>query len=226
MGVIRRCAQSWTTFDIQPTIAYRIFDRLSFGASLDIQYASARLTQAIDFGLAAQPLLGTFYANVRGSSARCHAVGLRECRLSAGRTLRRFRSDRRRLELGYTLGALLEYGRVARTVSFRRAISAPASAPESMHVLEGRGDFRRVPVITAPGAPAQFPVPNALQNVFFAQDASAKLDLPEIVRLGVYQRFAQRFAIMGDVTWTHWKSFADGAHRVLKSRHAGQRPAD
>src|SRR5580704_18862201 len=40
-----------TTFDIQPTIAYRLFDRISLGASLDIQYASARFTQAIDFGL-------------------------------------------------------------------------------------------------------------------------------------------------------------------------------
>src|SRR5260221_7278350 len=38
------------TFDIQPTIAYRIFDRISVGASLDIQYASARLSQAVDFG--------------------------------------------------------------------------------------------------------------------------------------------------------------------------------
>src|SRR5260221_7217031 len=38
------------TFDIQPTIAYRIFDRISVGASLDIQYASARLSQAVEFG--------------------------------------------------------------------------------------------------------------------------------------------------------------------------------
>src|SRR5579864_7101212 len=51
-----------TTFDIQPTIAYRIWDRLSFGAGLDIQYVSARLTQAIDFGLAAQPPLANFFA--------------------------------------------------------------------------------------------------------------------------------------------------------------------
>src|SRR5215471_15598887 len=33
-----------TTFDIQPTLAYRVFDRLSFGESADIQYASARLS--------------------------------------------------------------------------------------------------------------------------------------------------------------------------------------
>ena len=49
-----------TTFDIQPTIAYRVFDRLSLGASLDVQYASARLTEAIDFGLAGAQALGQF----------------------------------------------------------------------------------------------------------------------------------------------------------------------
>src|SRR5215472_10019812 len=33
------------TIDIQPTVAYRIWDRLSLGAGLDIQYVSARITQ-------------------------------------------------------------------------------------------------------------------------------------------------------------------------------------
>ena len=41
-----------TTIDIQPTVSYRI-DRLSFGAGLDVQRASARLSQTIAFGLAA-----------------------------------------------------------------------------------------------------------------------------------------------------------------------------
>ena len=47
-----------TVFDIQPTIAYRLFDRLSLGGSVDIQYASARISRAIDFGLAGAGLLG------------------------------------------------------------------------------------------------------------------------------------------------------------------------
>src|SRR5205807_2819101 len=51
------------TLDIQPTVAWR-WDRLSLGAGLDIQYASARLTQAIDFGLAAQAPLAQFYTGL------------------------------------------------------------------------------------------------------------------------------------------------------------------
>ncbi len=49
-----------TTIDIQPTLAWR-YGRFSIGAGVDIQYASARLSQAIDFGLAAQAPLAQFY---------------------------------------------------------------------------------------------------------------------------------------------------------------------
>jgi long-chain fatty acid transport protein len=52
--------------------------------------------------------------------------------------------------------------------------------------------------------PVQFPAPGALQGVFFDQNASARLDLPDILHLGIYQRFARHFAVMGDITWTHW----------------------
>ncbi|MEP6820781.1 MAG: outer membrane protein transport protein [Chthoniobacterales bacterium] len=193
-----------TTFDIQPTVAYRLFDRLSLGASLDIQYASARLTQAIDFGLAAQPLLGPFYARVpaqfRGATQLAYAnAGF----VPGGRDgVSEVTGDD--WSLGYTLGALLEYKKGGEDGFFQDGHLGASFRSGVDHVLEGRGDFRRVPVITAAGAPAQFPVPNAFQGVFFAQDASAKLDLPEIVHVSVYQRFAQRFAIMGDVTWTHW----------------------
>src|ERR1700722_7288068 len=57
------------TFDIQPTVAYRFLDRISIGAGLDIQYASARLSQAIDFGeIGAEPL-APFYAALPGRLA-------------------------------------------------------------------------------------------------------------------------------------------------------------
>ncbi len=206
-----------TVFDIQPTVAYRLFDRISLGAGLDIQRASARLTQAIDFGLAAQPLLGIFYS---GLPAALAAQGVppalipptvaatQQAYADAG-----FVPGRRDgvsevtgddWEVGYTLGGLLEYrkpndeallqeGRFG--VSYRSAID---------HVLNGKGEFRGVPAIAAPGAPVQFPVPGALQDVFFDQDALAAIDLPDILHFSIYQRFARRFALLGDISWTHW----------------------
>lgn len=58
-----------TTIDLQPTVAYWMFERLSFGASFDAQYASARLSQAIDFGLAAQSPLAQFYTGLPAALA-------------------------------------------------------------------------------------------------------------------------------------------------------------
>lgn len=206
-----------TAFDIQPTVAYRFLDRVSLGIGLDIQRASARLTQAIDFGLAAQPLLGAFYA---GLPAALAAQGVppeligptitatQQAYAAAGFIpggsdgVSEVEGDD--WSVGFTLGAMLEYrkgndssflqeGRFG--VSYRSAID---------HSIEGTADFRGVPAITAPGAPVQFPVPGALQGVFFDQNASAQLALPDILHFSIYQRFARQFALLGDITWTHW----------------------
>lgn len=193
-----------TTFDIQPTVAYRIWNRLSFGAGLDIQYASARLTQAIDFGLAAQQPLAQFF----GALPPVLVPPTRVAYLNAGffpgglDGVSEVHGDD--WSVGFSFGALAEYmkgdeeaffqeGRFG--VSFRSAID---------HTIQGPADFRRVPLITAPGAPVQFPAPGLFQSIFFNQDATAQLDLPSILHFSVYQRFDRQFAFLGDVTWTEW----------------------
>jgi long-chain fatty acid transport protein len=192
-----------TTFDIQPTVAFRR-DWISMGAGLDIQYASARLTQAIDFGLAAQPPLAQFFAALppflRGPTQLAY---LNAGFFPAGRDgVSEVHGDD--WSVGFNIGALVEYmkgdeqsffqdGRFG--VSFRSAID---------HTIEGPADFRRVPLITAPGAPVQFPIPGLFRSIFFNQNATAQLDLPSILRVSAYQRFDCRFAVLGDITWTEW----------------------
>lgn len=206
-----------TTFDIQPTIAYRLFDRISLGASLDIQYASGRLTQAIDFGLAGAQLTGQFEQAlpallaaqgvpiaaippvVKATQQAYNNAGF----VPGGRDgISEVTGDD--WSVGFTLGAIFEYwkgnnqsffqdGRFG--VSYRSAIS---------HTLQGNVSFRDVPLITAAGAPLQFPQPNAFQDIFFDQSATAQLDLPEIYHFSLYQRFDREFAVMGDVAWTRW----------------------
>jgi long-chain fatty acid transport protein len=205
-----------TTFDIQPTIAYR-YGRLSLGASLDVQYASARLTQAIDFGLAGEQLLGRFEqalpallaaqgvpagaipSVIKATQQAYNNAGF----VPGGRDgISEVTGDDWRL--GFTLGAIFEYwkgddqsffqdGRFG--VSYRSGIS---------HTLKGNASFRDVPAIAASGAPVPFPQPNAFQDIFFDQNASAQLDLPEIYHFSLYQRFARQFALMGDISWTRW----------------------
>jgi long-chain fatty acid transport protein len=208
-----------STFDIQPTIAYRLFDRISLGASLDIQYASARFTQAIDFGLAGSQALGQFE---QALPALLAARGVPAAAIPGvvSATNQAFNNagfvpgghdgvtevTGNDWSVGFTLGAIFEYwkgddnsffqdGRFG--VSYRSGIS---------HNLKGTAEFRNVPVIAAAGAPVQFPQPNLFQNVFFNQDASAQLNLPEIYHFSLYQRFARQFAMMGDIAWTRWST--------------------
>lgn len=206
-----------TTFDIQPTVAYRFLDRISLGAGLDIQRASARLTQSIDFGLAAQPLLGAFYAGLPAALAAQNVpppligptiAATQQAYANAG-FLPGGRDGVAEVtgddwSLGFTLGALLEYRKGGDDSFFQEGRFGVSYRSGIDHTLTGRGEFRGVPLITAPGAPVQFPVPGALQGVFFNQNASAQLDLPDILHFSIYQRVAHQFGLMGDIAWTHW----------------------
>ncbi len=205
------------TFDIQPTVAYRFLDRISIGAGLDIQYASARLSQAIDFGEIGAETLAPFFAALPGRLAASGvplaaipgAVAATERAYSAAGFVPQAHDGVAEVQgddwsVGFTAGLVFEYlkgnelqflqdGRFG--FSYRSAID---------HTLKGPGQFRGVPSLTATGAPVQFPFPSALQDVFFNQGASAGLDLPAVYHFSLYQRFLQKFAVMGDIEWTRW----------------------
>ncbi len=105
---------------------------------------------------------------------------------------------------GYNLGALFQLGDDMRIgVAYRSHIKQD---------LEGTVSFAR-----------PFPVPNAGA----ARDGpvSASLDLPDTASVSVFQRFGDKWDLMGDITWTHWSRFkdltvvrGDGAHEVLETQ--------
>jgi long-chain fatty acid transport protein len=216
------------TLDIQPTVAYRILDRLSIGASLDIQYASARLSQAIDFGgIGANTLNTQFFPALPAAFAASGVpapfipgyVRATELAYAKAGFVPQGRDGISELHgddwsLGFTIGAIFEYlkgneiaflqeGRVG--FSYRSGIN---------HTIRGSAQFSGVPVITASGtfSPAPgvtlpipaFPAGNAFRNLFFDQNATAQLDLPEIYHFSLYQRFLQNFAILGDIELSRW----------------------
>lgn len=194
-----------TTLDLQPSIAYRFLDRFSVGANLDVQYASARFSHAIDFGaIGAGVLNQSFFpvvpAGIRPAVERAYAgAGF----VPQGRDgVSELSADG--WDLGFTVGGIFEYlkgdenpffqdGRIG--ISYRSGIT---------HDLSGSAEFRGVPALTAPGSPVQFPEPAALQGVLHNQSVSARLDLPEIYHFSIYQRFLHQFALLGDIAWTRW----------------------
>jgi long-chain fatty acid transport protein len=196
-----------STFDIQPSIAYRLWDRLSLGASVDIQYASARLSQAVDYGaIGGQVLASTFFPNVplpfRAAVANAYAnSGF----VPQGRDgVTELHGDD--WSVGFTVGGVFEYLKGDDTSVFQDGRFGVSYRSGITHDIDGTAEFRGVPTLTAAGLPAilQFPQPNALRNTFFTQSVKARLDLPEIYHFSVYQRFLRKFAVMGDINWTRW----------------------
>jgi long-chain fatty acid transport protein len=194
-----------STLDLQPSIAYRFLDRISIGANLDVQYASARFSQAIDFGAIGAGVLNQRFfpfvpAGIRAAVASAYAgAGF----VPQGRDgVSELSSDG--WSLGFTVGGIFEYlkgdenpffqdGRIG--ISYRSGIT---------HGLHGTAEFRGVPALTAPGSPVAFAEPAALQETFHDQSVSASLNLPDIYHFSVYQRFLHQFALLGDIAWTRW----------------------
>lgn len=107
------------TANIQPTVAYRVNDKLSIGGGVEAQYIKATLTSAVDFGTIC---LGSLPA------ATCSAL-----RLSPQGADGHARLTGDDWGYGYTLGALFEPIKSTRIgLSFRSKVD---------HTLEGDADF-------------------------------------------------------------------------------------
>jgi len=207
-----------TAFDIQPTVAYRLWDRLSLGVSLDIEYASARLSQAIDFGaLGLQQALTPFF-NALPTQLALQGVPAAAIPGVVAATERAFANNGfvpqgrdgvselsgSDWSVGFMLGGIFQYLKPGQALFFQEGRIGVSYRSGITHDIHGSVEFRGVPALTAPGSPVPFPAPDALQSVFVNQSATAGLELPEVYHFSIYQRFLQRFAVMGDVNWTRW----------------------
>lgn len=93
--------------------------------------------------------------------------------------------------MGYNLGVLYEPSQSTRFgLAYRSAVT---------HTLEGDANFT-VPttanILTSTGQ-------------FIDGDAEAELKLPDSLSVSIYQKLSDRWAVMGDVTWTNWSRFEE-----------------
>jgi long-chain fatty acid transport protein len=206
-----------STFDFQPTIAYRLWDRLSVGASIDVQYASARLSEAIDLGLAGAQAVGQFtqalpaFLAAQGVPSKAIPVVIASIQQAYARA--GFVPGGRdaisevtgnNWAAGFSFGAIFEYFKDNESGFFQAGRLGFSYRSAITHEIDGHVQFRNVPAITAPGAPVQFPSPNLFQDIFIEQGASAQLDLPDIYHFSIYQRFLRQLALLADIQWTRW----------------------
>lgn len=166
-----------TVIDINPSLGFVVNDWLSLGLGVSAQYASVKLTNAVDFG---SLCLGRVEPVAPGT---CSAIGALPQQADGFVKL-----DGDDWTLGYNLGALFTLTDATRIgLAYRSGID---------HGIEGDAQFS-VPATLEP----------LLDPAFADSAAFAPLNLPARLSASLYHQASERLAITADVSWSQWERF-------------------
>jgi len=164
--------------NLNVSTAYRFNERLSMGVGFNAQYIDATFSNALDFS--------TLCLGNPASAPACRTFGLTTPGQPATDGHVEFSGND--WSYGYNIGLLLEPANTTRIgVHYRSHVE---------HEVDGEADF------TVP-APRFAAATGAFQDT----GASATLDLPDSLTLSAYHRLDERWAVLGDINWTHWSRF-------------------
>ena len=169
------------TTNVNPTIAWRPADWFAIGFGADIEYAKARLTNAIDLGGVCE----IFGAQAGLPAGACSALGFTP--QSTDATVKISGDD---WGAGWNMGLMFAPWTTTRIgLSFRSDIE---------HQLQGRATFF---------VPKKASILRKASGALFDTDGSASVDLPERASIGVYQEITPTLALLADATWARWSRF-------------------
>lgn len=178
------------TVNINPSLAYKLSDQLSFGFGVNAQYIEAKLTNAVDYG--------GICAIV--SPGACGALNLAS------------QADDGEAEVkgddwswGYNIGLMWQSTPQTRIgVAYRSRIE---------HMLEGDGSFK-IPSNPATGNASALAAGLGHTNT----NVTAEVTLPESLSVGFNHEIDSQWTVNGDITRTNWSvleelriKFASGA---------------
>ncbi len=171
------------TININPSLAYRINDKFSIGGGLNLVRADVELSNALNFGL------------IGGLQVPAGLGG-------PVLTLNQQRDGLVKLEgddwaYGFNFGLMAQVSQAARIgFSFRSKVKVE---------VEGDATFS-IPSLSPPFPGA---ISTGVAAAFADTGVSATVELPEIVSLNTHVQVNDRWAVMGDVTWTNWSRFEE-----------------
>ena len=180
MGRFQAIKSDIATFNVNPSIAYKLSEDASLGLGLSYQQLNAELTNAVNFAAA------TFGAT--GSAAAANAVA------AAGQegTASVKGSDN---AWGYNFGAMFKVAPDTRLgLSYRSSIK--------YHVT-GTVTFSGVPTATLTG------ISPALAAAFSDGNVSLDIELPASASVAVQHKLDPKWTLLGDVTWTGWSKIEE-----------------
>lgn len=167
------------TINVNPTVSYKVNDKVSLGFGLNYQTIDAEFTQSANyvagaFGgvLAATGSLATAGA-LAGAIPAANAEGLVSVKGSDS-------------AWGYNLGAMFQLSPQTRLgVAYRSSIK---------YSLNGTANFS--------GAPAGLPA--AVAAGFASGNVSIDVKTPDTLSLALNHQLDQKWTVLGDLTWTGW----------------------
>jgi len=170
------------TVNVNPSLALKLTRWLSLGGGADIDYARARLTNALDLGTICQLNAPRFGLPPK---ACISVAGLRPQRIDGFNV---FRGDD--WNASYNVGVLLSPLDTTRIGLAYRAYTH--------HRLGGSASFQ---------IPKKAAILQRLSGALVDTDGNAALDLPDRVALSAFHQLTARWALLSDITWTHWSQF-------------------
>lgn len=186
------------TYNVNPTVAFKVSDTLSLGAGASFQHLTAELSQNVAYG-------GISYAGgiAAGTAAGGPAIGaaagaaiLAQLGGPAGLALEgpaKIEGDSN--AWGWNAGALLELGEQGRLgVSYRSKVK---------HDIDATATFTGAPSFSLPGGLA--PIGAGLNARFASGPVTAKVELPDTLSVAVAYA-SEKVEVLADWTRTGWSS--------------------
>ena len=174
--------------NINPSVAWKINDRFSLGGGINLQYAKAELTSAIDFSTICIAAFAP--GGLAAIGANCGPGGFTTPGNAAKDGKATIKGDN--WGYGFNLGAMWQI-----VPSTRLGISYRSSIEQE---LEGDATYE---------VPAGLPAAVAASPRFANTGVKAGVDLPESVSLGLHSQIDESWALMADLTWTKWSRFEE-----------------
>src|SRR6267154_853557 len=180
MGRFQAIKSDIKTFNVNPSVSYKVSEDVSLGFGLSYQKLDAELTNAVNFAAA------TFGATGSAPAANAVAAAGQEGTASVKG------SDN---ALGYNFGAMFKVAPDTRMgVSYRSSIK--------YHVA-GNVTFSGVPTATLTG------ISPALAAAFSDGGVNLDIELPASASVALQHKLDPKWTLLGDVTWTGWSKIKE-----------------
>ena len=182
--------------NVNPAFGFKVNEKLSVGAGINVNYIDASFTQALDVTAACLSAAAPFGAAV---VAGCQGFDATDPTFGAGKGgndgfLRQEADD---LSFGFNLGLMYEFTENTRvSMAYRSQVN---------HVLEGDAEFTLPATIHNTVAAVEAGIRANLANSNLTVGAS----LPDTFSLSAYHRFHPKVAVLADATWTGWSEIPE-----------------